>query len=151
MKIKTLGVIAFFLFFSLFLPGDGFAKGGGGRGGGKGIGGVGRSFSRGGKLPGGLRPGHIPHAYPRPIPPSGSYYRGWGTGLFLGGYFGLGSSYYAPSGCYSCHPGLSWYDRSRNCTYSNPSSPEISEDRLVTEKDIQAWQTWRDRDPYIGP
>jgi len=148
MKIKPLAVIIFFLISLLFLPGDAYSKGGG-----RGGGGIGRGFSRGGKFSGYLGSGHISrsHVYPGHIPPSGSYYPGRSGGFYWGGYLGAGFSFYAPSGCYSCHPGLSWYDGFRSCTYTNISSAEIAEDRMLTERDIQVWQTWRDRDPYIGP
>jgi hypothetical protein len=137
----------FFLLFSLFPPSDGNSKGGGGRGG------IGKGFSRGGKFSGSFRPGHIgrPPSYPGYMPPSGTYYRSGGTGFYWGGYLGASFLFYAPTGCYSCHPGLSWFDRFRNCTYTGISPSEITEDKMLTDRDIQTWQAWRDRDPYVGP
>jgi hypothetical protein len=144
MKIKTFAAILSFLLFSLCLPSDGSSKGGGG---------IGKGFSRGGKSIGSFRPGHIgrPPSYPGYMPRSGTYYQGGGTGFYLGGYLGAGIPSYAPTGCYSCHPGLSWFDRFRNCTYTGISPSEFAEDKMLTDKDIQTWQAWRDRDPYVGP
>jgi hypothetical protein len=146
MKIKTLAAIFSFLLLSLSLPSDGDSKGGGG---------VGRGFSRGGKSFGSFRSGHTgrPSYYPGYMPRSGTYYGGGGAGFYLGlgGYWGAGIPYYAPTGCYSCHPSLSWYDRFRNCTYTNMSSQGVAEGRTLTDQDIQTWKSWKDRDPYVGP
>jgi hypothetical protein len=146
MKIKTLLMIVIFLISSLFIPGDGYSKGGGrgGRGGG---------FGRGGKFSGGFGMGNKRGRY---VPPghgsaSGSYYRGGSSGLFFLGGVGTGFFYSSSNACYSCHPRVGWFDRFRRCSYIDSNSPDIAEGRTLTERDYEILRTWEHGEPYIGP